>query len=375
MDYKQGLTTLRKRAEGTDWFEDFLVYEARLLENLHQERLYGSSEQTRATRAQIIDQLNRLAYEHFSRSFTDLCQGSLPDVLTVSAPTPHLAGSSKQVMQKQDLVDPISQPSSTNVFIAYSHRDKKSLQELRTHLAPYIHLEALHIWDDTMIHPGAKWREEITNALQSAKVAILLISPAFLASDFIASKEIPPLLKSAEQNGLKILPIILRPCAFLDTPLAQFQSINTPSHPLSDMTPSERDKVWISVATSVKKLVQSSTNTPSAIPSVIHETFRKIVEKESQSSVRGRVLGTLIVCTSQEQDDKTVVHLLEEAHWINGRLGSTEVAYAKNYRVDNQVIKAAIFREVLPRDYMIWIHPDHPASAYVSGGQTILVIL
>ncbi|HEY4035924.1 MAG TPA: toll/interleukin-1 receptor domain-containing protein [Ktedonobacteraceae bacterium] len=256
MDYKHGLVTLRKLAEGTDWLEDFLVYEARLLENLHQDRLYGSSEQTRATRAQIIDQLNRLVYQHFSRSFTDLCRGLLPDVLTVSASTSHLVQGSKRAVQEECSVDSVSQPSPTAVFISYSHRDRRFLKELRTHLAPYIRMEAVHVWDDTMIHPGTKWYEEITNALQSAKVAIVLVSPDFLASDFIARKEIPPLLKSAEQNGLKMLSVILRPCAFLDTELAQFQSVNDPANPLSSMKPGERDKIWTNVATFVKTLLQ-----------------------------------------------------------------------------------------------------------------------
>lgn len=255
MDYRRGLVTLKKLAEGTDWFTDFLVYEARLLENLQQEGLYGSSEQTRATRAQIIDQLNRLVYQHFSSSFTDLCRGSLPDVLTTSA-TPRLAESRKPVVHGESSVDPVSQPSPIGIFIAYSHKDKRFLKELRIHLAPYVRSGAVNAWDDTMIPLGAEWRQEITNALHSAKVAILLISPDFLASDFIARKEIPPLLKLVEQEGLKILPVILRPCAFLDTELAHFQAVNDPANPLSSMKPGERDKIWAGVATSVKTLLQ-----------------------------------------------------------------------------------------------------------------------
>lgn len=254
MDYKQGLATLRKLAEGTDWFEDFLVYEARLLENLHQERLYGSNEQSRATRAQIIDQLNRLAYQHFSTSFTDLCRGLRPDVPTISVAASHIAEDSKQALQKEGSSNAASLLSPTDVFISYSHRDKRFLKELHTHLAPYTRSGTVNAWDDTMIPLGAKWYEEITNALQSAKIAILLVSPDFLASDFIARKEIPPLLKSAEQRGLKILSVILRPCAFFDTELALFQAVNAPSNPLSSMKPGERDKVWTSIATSVKNI-------------------------------------------------------------------------------------------------------------------------
>ena len=109
--------------------------------------------------------------------------------------------------------------------------------------------------------------------------------------------------------------------------------------------------------------------------SLLYEKLRKSVETESQSRPRGRSLGTIVVGTPGAQNQQTVVHLLEEARWIRGRKESADVAYAKEYLVDQHLLSAVIFREVIPGDYMIWIHPAHPASAYVGGGQTIVVIL
>jgi hypothetical protein len=78
MDYERGLDALKQFAEGTDWYQDFAVYEAPLRENLRDERRYGPSEQTRRDRTRIVDQLNALALKHLGISFNDLCMGKQP---------------------------------------------------------------------------------------------------------------------------------------------------------------------------------------------------------------------------------------------------------------------------------------------------------
>jgi hypothetical protein len=150
------------------------------------------------------------------------------------------------------------------VFISYSHADARSLTRLRVHLRPFERLGKISAWSDQNIKPGQKWREEIERALSQCKVAILLISADFLASDFIVNNELPPLLKAAQDRGLIVLPVVLRPCAFEDVPdLSSFQSCTDPAKPLLNLSENEQESIWVDVARRVRDAL-SATHNPSS---------------------------------------------------------------------------------------------------------------
>lgn len=83
-------------------------------------------------------------------------------------------------------------PERDQVFVSYSHKDKKWLNRLRVHLAPLERDGLLTVWDDTSINPGANWKKAIREALRAARVAVVLVSADFMASEFIARNELPP---------------------------------------------------------------------------------------------------------------------------------------------------------------------------------------
>lgn len=123
----------------------------------------------------------------------------------------------------------------SNVFVSYSHKDKRWLEMLKTVLQPYVREEMISLWDDTQVDVGTNWREKIADALAVAGIAILLVTPNFLASEFIARNELPPLLDAAANEGLTIFWIAVSSSAYKITPLEKYQAANDPHRPLDQL--------------------------------------------------------------------------------------------------------------------------------------------
>jgi hypothetical protein len=140
------------------------------------------------------------------------------------------------------------------VFISYSHSDNIWLKRVLIHLK---HLEKnglIDLWVDERINAGQNWREEISKALNLAKVAILLISQEFLASDFIVDNELPPILQAAQNDHVKILQLFISPCSiqhFED--LNKFQMVNNPKKLLAPLTKVKQEEILVQLASLVDK--------------------------------------------------------------------------------------------------------------------------
>jgi Mg-chelatase subunit ChlD len=153
--------------------------------------------------------------------------------------------------------------ADNDVFISYSHADLGWLKRLQVHLKPLHRDGIISLWDDTRLTPGSQWRKEIQEALNRARIAVLLVSADFLASDFITTNELPPLLAAAEQRGTLILPLLVSPCRFEQTAsLSRFQAVNPPSEPLIRMRKAKREEIFVKVSRLVEQAFAHAPQPP-----------------------------------------------------------------------------------------------------------------
>jgi TIR domain len=145
----------------------------------------------------------------------------------------------------------------TSVVIIYSHKDQHWLERLKTHLRPIERVAVIELWADTRIKVGRDWVKEIDAALAKARIAILVVSADFLASEFITSTELPPLLLKAEYHKCEILPLIVGSCLFSRIrDLQRFQAINSPERPLSGMRKAQAEGILSKAAEEILEIAQ-----------------------------------------------------------------------------------------------------------------------
>ncbi|MCP5426447.1 MAG: TIR domain-containing protein [Gammaproteobacteria bacterium] len=100
-------------------------------------------------------------------------------------------------------------PNTLRIFISYSHQDAQYLgEDSLLGFLKGLQKGNVEFWTDRKIRVGESWDEVIKASLQKADIALVLVSQAFLDSDYCQHVEIRQCL--AQQTHL--FPIILSPC-------------------------------------------------------------------------------------------------------------------------------------------------------------------
>lgn len=108
----------------------------------------------------------------------------------------------------------------------------------------------VEIWSDERITTGNLWDDEIRSKIGESQIALLLISQAFLNSQYIKNVEIPQFLEQRKTDGMVLFPIILSACewdrhAWLKE--TQFLPKEGKTVETGFTTPGKKKELWLQV--------------------------------------------------------------------------------------------------------------------------------
>src|SRR5436305_12926270 len=145
-----------------------------------------------------------------------------------------------------------------SVFISYAHEDEPLRQRLETHLSLLRRQGFISEWYDRDILPGTEWAGEIDAHLETASIILLLVSPDFLASNYCYQVEMQRALERHERGDVHVIPIILRPCDWQNSPFVHLQCLPLNGKALTEWN--NQDAAFLEVAQGVRRVIEHPSN-------------------------------------------------------------------------------------------------------------------
>jgi tetratricopeptide (TPR) repeat protein len=208
--------------------------------------------------------------------------------------------------------------SGVRIFISYVTTDKRYRDLLLRHVEALVDqgLLANPVFNDELIRPGQDWKAAINRELETAQLILLLISPAYLQSSY-AGAEVGRAMERRESGDARVIPVILVPSDWEESPFAVLEPLPTKGKPISEW--SVPDEAFANIVEGIRRAAEQlqltrSRASGSAIPPPPVATFmmrrdsdgRDLVERLKAELAPGR---------------KGVIAL-----WGTGGIGKTTIA-------------------------------------------------
>lgn len=137
------------------------------------------------------------------------------------------------------------------LFFSYAHKDEKFKDDLVDHLSVLRRKGVISAWHDRNIDAGDEWAKAISENLEKADIILLLVSTSFLASDYCWSIEMERAMARYESGEARVVPVILKPCDWSDTPFKKLLALPKDGKPIT--TWSSTDEAYVDVVMGIRK--------------------------------------------------------------------------------------------------------------------------
>jgi nucleoside phosphorylase len=138
------------------------------------------------------------------------------------------------------------------VFISYSEDDEKYKKQLETHLAMLKREGMIRPWHSQQAKAGQEWKQEISNLIDVSQIILLLVSPNFLASDYLYEEEMLHAMERHQSGNARVVPIVVRSVDLGTTPFKSLLALPRNNKPVDTWRNS--DEIWASIVQEIRRI-------------------------------------------------------------------------------------------------------------------------
>ena len=109
------------------------------------------------------------------------------------------------------------------LFISYSSKNSDFIKRFVTHLEVLRLAGFIEPWYDRMIEAGSKWDDTIKKEMTASDIIIFLLSPDFLATEYIMKTEVRMAMDLSKTTGCSLFFVEVQACSWEETSIWEYQ--------------------------------------------------------------------------------------------------------------------------------------------------------
>ncbi len=146
-----------------------------------------------------------------------------------------------------------TQKAPVRLYYVFSHEDGIFANEIRKYLEILRKHRIIDEWDSLKLTSVTDEIYMLDEYLITAQIVLLLVSPDFLAYDFLYSTALQKVLERHDAGKAIVLPVLLRPADWTNTPLARLQVL--PDNEMPIILWSNEDEAYFNIEKNIRVAV------------------------------------------------------------------------------------------------------------------------
>ena len=189
------------------------------------------------------------------------------------------------------------------VFFSYAHEDEPLLNNLKSHLQPLRRQGLIDVWYDRDISAGMQWQDEIDSRLNTSDLILLLVSHHFIDSDYCYGREMQRALERHKAGDAYVIPIVLRPVDWEDTPISELQALPEDGKPITRWR--DRNLAFLKVVQGIREVVKALLHQQDGATQAIQRQSHQTIDTDEAIAIFNNLL--------RRDSDLRVLRLIGEA--------------------------------------------------------------